>query len=268
MYADTYALCAYHSGEIEEAFEYQSIACNANNFRDGKNGRRYCVFLEKVKGSEATEKELQRLMSRGLATEKMKTQYQKAYLANNTLESALEKNMAFLELLSNEKKKKELKKKMTNDKAPDFALVNLKGEKVSLGDLKGKVVVLDFWATWCGPCKASFPGMQNAVNKYGDNDDVVFLFLDTWERVENKQENAQKFIEEKGYTFNVLLDNDNEIVAKYKVGGIPTKFVVDKKGNIRFVSKGFGGNNDELVNELSLMIEMANDASSVDKTMP
>ena len=64
------------------------------------------------------------------------------------------------------------------------------------------------------------------------------------------------------------MDNENEIVAKFKVGGIPTKFVVDKNGNIRFKSVGFSGNNDELVNELSMMIDMANEASSKEKTMP
>jgi len=127
---------------------------------------------------------------------------------------------------------------------------------------------LDFWATWCGPCKASFPGMQNAVEKYQSDNEVVFLFLDTWESAENKTENAQKFIDSKSYTFNVLMDDNNEIVAKYKVSGIPTKFVVDKNGAIRFKSTGFGGNNDELVNELSMMIDMANEASSNEKTMP
>ena len=64
------------------------------------------------------------------------------------------------------------------------------------------------------------------------------------------------------------MDNDNKVVGEYKVGGIPTKFVVDKKGKIRFISQGYSGNNEELVSELSLMIEMANEASSDVKTMP
>ena len=64
------------------------------------------------------------------------------------------------------------------------------------------------------------------------------------------------------------MDNDNKVVSEYKVSGIPTKFVVDKKGKIRFISKGYGGNNDELVSELSMMIEMASEASSGIKTMP
>ena len=93
-------------------------------------------------------------------------------------------------------------------KAPDFSLKNMYGETVTLSQLKNKVVVIDFWATWCVPCKASFPTMQQLVTKYKDDKDVVFLFIDTWEGAEpqKNQETVKKYIADNKYSFEVLFD--------------------------------------------------------------
>jgi peroxiredoxin len=86
---------------------------------------------------------------------------------------------------------------------------------------------------------------------------VTFLFVDTWENAGDKAKAAGDFIASKSYTFNVLMDLENEVVSKYGVSGIPTKFVLDGNGKIRFKAVGFNGNDQELVDELSTMIELA-----------
>lgn len=153
------------------------------------------------------------------------------------------------------------KSEMIKKEAPNFSLVNLEGKTVSLADLKGKVVVLDFWATWCGPCKISFPGMQAAVNKYKDDKEVEFLFIDTWQNEKNYEELVRNFIAENKYTFNVLFDEMKDraksTTTAYGVKGIPHKVVIDKEGFIRFESSGGTADIEKIVNEMETKIELA-----------
>ncbi|MCK7557268.1 TlpA family protein disulfide reductase [Chitinophaga sedimenti] len=159
--------------------------------------------------------------------------------------------------------KKEVAKMLISEAAPAFSVKDVKGNTVSLADFKGKVIVLDFWATWCGPCKKSFPAMQRAVDKYSKDPNVKFLFIHTWERSETPQRDAQEYLSQNKYRFDLYMDTKdaatrkNNAVSAFGVKGIPAKFVIDAEGNIRFRMTGFSGGDDVAVEELSAMIELA-----------
>ena len=154
-------------------------------------------------------------------------------------------------------KRNEIQAQMINTRAPAFSLKDTEGKTVSLEDLKGKVVVVDFWATWCPYCMKSLPGMQKAVTKYKDNPDVKFLFINTRETGAKRLDLIKKLMEKNNYSFHVLLDERDIAANAYEVEGLPTKFVIDKIGIIRFKTVGFSGSTDNLVDELSTMIDLA-----------
>lgn len=262
-YADTYATLLYHNKEYQKAYDIEKQAVEHFKGADVSMNETYSALTEKIKGAKAAQLELEKFVKDGKASNPMKDQLKRIYMGQKHTEAQWTSYIANLEKAALEKIKEELAKKMLNMPAPAFKLKDLNGNEVSLASLKGKTVVVDFWATWCGPCIASFPGMQKAVNKYKNDPNVAFVFIDTWESGDTREKTVKDFIAKNKYTFNVLYDENKKdsdeflVVSNYKVEGIPTKFVIDKNSNIRFKSMGFGGDPDALVSELSLMIEMA-----------
>ena len=254
-YADTYAFTLFQSDMAKKALETQKIAMEYSNRENAEINERYTQYMEANKTPELVP-ELEIFLAKGEATSAMKDQFLRIYGAEHGKEKALDRMDALhKEALAHEREK--LKSGMMNLPASSWSMSNLEGKTVSMESLKGKVVVVDFWATWCGPCKASFPAMQTAVDKFKDDPNVAFVFVNTWERADDKTKNAADFIKSKGYRFNVLIDQDDKVVGSYGVSGIPTKFVLDGQGNVRFKSVGFSGNDDQLVDELSIMIDLA-----------
>ncbi len=122
------------------------------------------------------------------------------------------------------------------DKAPDFQLKLLDGTDVSMASLKGKVVVLDFWATWCGPCKQVMPTIQKLSDEFKDKGAVV-LGVNTFERGDGA---AKKYMDSKKFTYGCLLKGD-PLAEAYGVTGIPTLILINKDGTIALAEVGVGG---------------------------
>lgn len=136
-----------------------------------------------------------------------------------------------------------------NAAAPDFTLKDLTGKNISLSDYKGKVVLLEFWATWCPPCKASVPALVALNKKYGQRGFIVVgLSVDTDSDVSEK---VRQFSASHNITYPVLLA-DEATQKKYNITSIPTGILIGKDGYIIDIHKGYS---DEFDNKISAQIE-------------
>lgn len=258
-YADTYAMVLYRMGNYKKALPYATEAAYAiNRGQDVDQNKTYALIAERAMSPTKYKPKLEQFVKDGKSDATINDILKRLYIKQQKSEVGFDEYIAALEKEAHQKLVADLRKEMLNEPTPQFTLKDLAGNTVNIADLKGKTVVVDFWATWCGPCIASMPGMQKMVNKYKDNPGVKFLFIDTWQNEDNETELVQNFIEKRGYRdFHVLMDLDDKVVSSFKVEGIPTKFILGKDGNIKFKDVGFGGE-ESLLKKLPAMIELAN----------
>lgn len=110
----------------------------------------------------------------------------------------------------------------------------LQAEELDLSAYRGKVVYVDFWASWCGPCRESFPWLDELVRQYGAKNLVVIGV-----NVDKDRERAERFLNETPAEFPIIYDPKGDLASAYKVGGMPSAILVDRSGHIRFQHAGF-----------------------------
>lgn len=257
-----YAEILIINNRTQEAVPYAKLAYENSNKRNFSFNQSYVTTLVYEKKYEEATPILEEFVRNGMGSKQHLDWLKEAYMARNGKEKGFDGYLDGLKKIYAERLKEKIAEKMVEEAAPLFTLKNLNDETVSLESLKGKVVVLDFWATWCGPCKASFPAMQEAANYFSKDKDVVFLFINTLDNKKNLKEEVRKYMTENRYNFNVLFDlldpatRLSPVMESYKAKGIPAKFIIDKAGNIRFKLVGFSGSNEETVEELKAMIKL------------
>ena len=120
--------------------------------------------------------------------------------------------------------------------APDFTMYDSNGNTAKLSDFRGKPVILNFWASWCGPCKAEMPAFEEAYKTYGE--EIQFLVVNLTDGNSETVETASGYIADQGYTFPVFYDAAMEGAMAYQVYAIPVTYFIDAEGSVRAFNEG------------------------------
>ncbi len=137
-----------------------------------------------------------------------------------------------------------------NSVAPAFSLQTRDGNTLSLADLRGEVVMINFWATWCGPCRQEMPLLEQIYQRYSG---LGFTLLGV--NVEEHSADADRFLAETPVSFPILFDPDNEVSKQYGVSAMPSTVIVDRQGNVRFLHHGYQpGYENEYQNQIRELV--------------
>lgn len=139
---------------------------------------------------------------------------------------------------------------MIGQKAPDFALKSSTGENLRLSEYRGEVVMLNFWATWCGPCRQEMPLLDDLYNRY---ERVGFKLLGV--NIDDNSQRAIDMMKELGVDFPVLFDASKDVSKLYEVNAMPVTVILDREGNVRYVHKGYKpGYEEKYLNEVRALL--------------
>ncbi|NQW30350.1 MAG: TlpA family protein disulfide reductase [Ignavibacteria bacterium] len=221
----------------------------------------YELLVNLYKEQDQTAKAIEKCSTaivRGVASQVVMDTYRILQREKGIDSAKVELGLAELRKAGRSKHLDKLAREMLNLSLIDGELQNLDSSKMRLSDYKGSVVILDYWATWCGPCKMSFPSLQKLYERYKDNPKVKFAIVNVWEKGDDRFQIVRDFLSKnKNLKFPMLLDENDELVAKYGVTGIPTKFYLGMDGKIQFKEVGLLPDEqflDEATNRIELLL--------------
>ncbi len=249
----------------EKFEEAEKTLVKAKELSDDKTTRIYLAKLYKATDRPKMAFDIYwELLLEEPMDEELKIKLKESYIAFKGSEEGFELKTEELDAAWREKMIAEFKEEMIDKEPPSMKTVtDLQGNPLDLSSMKNKVVVIDFWATWCGPCLSAFPYLQKVYEKYEDNPDVKFIVLNSaWS---NSIKDAQKWkkegdYKENEYSFPLFYDKDSKVTTAFGVTGIPTTFVLGKDGNIKFKHVGYSG--PDMEPKLALRIEMLLDGTA------
>lgn len=253
--------------KYKEAYPYLAYISPKSMYINAGLNEAHVSILEHTGRDKMIKAVLEQSMLTNAATPAMLDQLKKDY---NKAHGNMDGFDAYLQSLKKpedvQQTKAAIKAKIVHVQYPLFKLKDLQGNTINAADWKDKIIVIDYWATWCVPCKLAFPGMQLAVDKYKNDPTVGFYFIATMEKAKTWQEDIAKYIKSSGYRFHVLFDDtnpktqENDRVFKSMTpiigsSAIPQKVVI-KDGHIRYMSEGYQGSPTRLMDELSYVIDI------------
>lgn len=219
------------------------------------------IELERANGESKKALQLaERAMKLGVATPNVVSAFRALLKENGEDSSDIAEREAELRADGRKRMSQRVVQEMLNQQAIDGTFTTLDGKPTKISDWKGKVVIIDYWATWCGPCRQSFPSLQKLYLRYKDNPNVVFAIVNVWERSDDRVQTVKDFMAKNtSLTFPMYLDKDDSVVSKFGVTGIPTKFYLGKDGRVQFKEVGLHPEEqflDEATNRIEALLGM------------
>lgn len=231
-------------------FDIETASMHANSLLSLGNKDAAYTLLEKiVKTNHASKEELALFKSLFLEVKGNESDFKQYQIQ-------LEKELQLV-------LKEEVAKSIIKEKAPEFTLTDMNGKKITSASLRGKVLVVDFWATWCHPCISSFKAAKQVKEAYKNNPNVQFLFANVFEQgsAAEIKKKVIEFSRTSGYDFDFYLTSTNEkapelnVARLFDITNIPVKLIIDKEGYIRYKIVGYDGNDIVEKDKLTYMLE-------------